>query len=192
MQLRQSGVHTMTSNRHAKEVIKKLLQPEIKHHLRQRFSLDWRGIHGMPHWWRVLSNGVWIAQQERADVELVAWFALLHDHCREDDEADPLHGARAADETKRLVRSGRLVLEASRCAVLLEAIRHHTDGGTNPDPTIGSCWDADRLDLPRVGIEPKARFLSTASAKSVLVERSKSGATSLQVFDDPKEGCAPQ
>jgi len=29
--------------------------------------------------------------------------------------------------------------------------------------TVGCCWDADRLDLPRVGIVPEARFMSTPS-----------------------------
>ena len=27
--------------------------------------------------------------------------------------------------------------------------------------TVGCCWDADRLDLPRVGVAPTAEFMST-------------------------------
>ena len=34
-------------------------------------------------------------------------------------------------------------------------------------PTIGTCWDADRLDLGRVGIVPQPKFMSTAFAKEV-------------------------
>ena len=37
-------------------------------------------------------------------------------------------------------------------------------GDPHADPTIGTCWDADRLDLWRVGITPHVRFLCTAAA----------------------------
>ena len=30
--------------------------------------------------------------------------------------------------------------------------------------TVQTCWDADRLDLGRVGIKPDARYLCTAEA----------------------------
>ncbi|MBB6018173.1 hypothetical protein HNQ04_003450 [Deinococcus radiopugnans ATCC 19172] len=32
------------------------------------------------------------------------------------------------------------------------ACKHHASGQTTDEPTLGACWDADRLDLPRVGI----------------------------------------
>jgi uncharacterized protein len=44
---------------------------------------------------------------------------------------------------------------------LLYACRFHNDGGVSSDPTVGACRDADRLDLPRVGITPQARYFST-------------------------------
>ena len=31
--------------------------------------------------------------------------------------------------------------------------------------TIGTCWDADRLDLGRVGIIPSSDFMSTQAGK---------------------------
>jgi hypothetical protein len=37
------------------------------------------------------------------------------------------------------------------------------------DPTIGACWDADRLNLWRVGVAPARRLLSTAAARSAEV-----------------------
>ena len=37
-------------------------------------------------------------------------------------------------------------------------------GEVSADPTIGCCWDADRLELARFGRHPIARFLSTAAA----------------------------
>ena len=35
-----------------------------------------------------------------------------------------------------------------------------------PNPTVGVCWDADRLNLWRVEIKPDPRFLSTQPARS--------------------------
>ena len=37
-------------------------------------------------------------------------------------------------------------LEPSRFDLLYHACEHHTDGGTEGDETILTCWDADRLD----------------------------------------------
>jgi hypothetical protein len=37
--------------------------------------------------------------------------------------------------------------------------------GLKGDPLVGVCWDADRLDLWRVGIKPDPRDLSTEAAK---------------------------
>jgi uncharacterized protein len=48
---------------------------------------------------------------------------------------------------------------------LYSACAHHTDGLTDGDPTVQTCWDADRLDLGRVGIIPKKKFLGTEAAR---------------------------
>jgi uncharacterized protein len=32
-------------------------------------------------------------------------------------------------------------------------------------PTIGTCWDADRLDLGRVGARPDPKYMSTEARK---------------------------
>jgi hypothetical protein len=45
----------------------------------------------------------------------------------------------------------------------------HADGLTSADPTVGACWDADRLNLWRVGVAPDRRLLSTAAARSAAV-----------------------
>ena len=47
-------------------------------------------------------------------------------------------------------------------------IRHHTGGRTSDDPTTGTCWDADRLDIGRVGIIPHQRYMSTEPARRLL------------------------
>lgn len=41
----------------------------------------------------------------------------------------------------------------------------HTEAGPTDDPTLGVCWDADRLNLWRVGKEPLPNYLSTPAAK---------------------------
>jgi uncharacterized protein len=46
------------------------------------------------------------------------------------------------------------------------ACQEHTNGGVSSDPTIGVCWDADRLNLGRVEIRPDPRWLSTKWARS--------------------------
>ena len=43
---------------------------------------------------------------------------------------------------------------------LCNALRHHSGGEVSTNKTIQTCWDADRLDLGRVGIFPSPQFLS--------------------------------
>ena len=70
--------------------------------LRSRFRLDWRGIHGAPHWARVRYNGLVLAEQTGANRRVVSLFAFLHDSCRWDDYRDAGHGARAAERVAEL------------------------------------------------------------------------------------------
>jgi len=129
-----------------------------------KFSLGPYSVHGPDHWQRVETVGLELCQETGADGTVVRLFALLHDSCRLDDGADPVHGPRAADILGEI--AGELfTLEPDRLELLEYAIRHHTDGETSDDPTIGTCWDADRLDIGRVGIIPHERFMSTAAGK---------------------------
>jgi hypothetical protein len=45
----------------------------------------------------------------------------------------------------------------------------HADGYTHKDPTIGVCWDADRLNLWRCGITLDPKLLSTEAARLPVV-----------------------
>jgi uncharacterized protein len=36
--------------------------------------------------------------------------------------------------------------------------------------TIGTCWDADRLDIGRVGIQPNEEFMTNPEAKRIARE----------------------
>ena len=60
-------------------------QPHLTAFLRQKFMLDWDGIHGATHWARVLRLGRYLASAHGADQEVVTLFALLHDSCRQDE-----------------------------------------------------------------------------------------------------------
>ncbi len=52
--------------------------------------------------------------------------------------------------------------------LLLVACRRHTDGLVDGEITVQVCWDADRLDLGRVGITPRPALLCTDSARANL------------------------
>ena len=49
--------------------------------------------------------------------------------------------------------------------LLVEACTGHSDGNTEADITVQTCWGADRLDLGRVGVRPNPKYLCTAVAK---------------------------
>lgn len=137
---------------------------ELLKYLRPRFALDWRGIHGAPHWARVLDVGLRLAEQTQANVRVVEAFALLHDSCRINDVADPGHGSRAADLAAR-INDDLLQLHPAELSLLIEACTGHSCGLLEADVTVQTCWDADRLDLGRVGIRPAPERLCTASAR---------------------------
>ncbi len=132
--------------------------------IHSQYVLDWEGIHGVSHWGRVLENGERLATETDADLDVVRLFAVLHDSCRNNDGHDPQHGERAAVFAERL-RGTLVELDNTRFALLRVACARHTHGRSHPDITVQTCWDADRLDLMRVGTLPDPRYLCTDAAK---------------------------
>lgn len=131
------------------------------------YALPIHGDHGIVHWARVLENGLKVAESNGADVEVVELFALFHDSRRVNECRDDGHGLRGAEFANSL--RGELVhLDDARFDLLYEACRLHTDGLVEADPTLQACWDADRLDLGRVGILPKPHRLCTEAARDLL------------------------
>ena len=114
---------------------------------------------------RVLYNGRLLADMENANIR-VELFCMLHDTQRRNEYRDPSHGRRAARYAKSL-RGVWFDLSDKEMDLLTEALKYHSDGYTEADITVQVCWDADRLDLGRVGIKPAPRRLCTASAESV-------------------------
>ncbi len=132
--------------------------------IRQEFVMPWVSLHGAPHWGRVYQNGLRLARSTGANMEVVTLFAFLHDAKRQNDGRDPEHGKRAAMLIRTLPRSW-IDLSDHDLSLLTFACHYHTDGMTEADITIQTCWDADRLDLGRVGIIPVARHLCTPAAR---------------------------
>ena len=87
---------------------------------------------------------------------------------RVNDDEDPEHGSRAAEYAKSMRRI--LAIDNSQFEKLIHAVRNHTHEIHNLDLTIGGCYDADRLDLPRVGIIPNPKYLNTQFAKQLATE----------------------
>ena len=140
------------------------------------YVLPVRGSHGLIHWARVLENGLRVAEENGADPEVVALFAMFHDSRRLNEYRDDGHGLRGG-EFARSLRGSLVHLNDARFDLLFEACRLHTDGDTDGDPTLQACWDADRLDLGRVGIKPQPHRLCTDAAR-VLLEWSNGRAVS--------------
>ena len=131
------------------------ITPPLLTRVMRGYRLRLTGIHGPGHWRRVRANGLALAAlTPGADAAVVELFALLHDSRRVNDDEDPEHGPRAAALARRLAEAALLVLDSARLDLLAEACARHTDGDTTADPTIGCCWDADRLELSRLRVDP--------------------------------------
>jgi uncharacterized protein len=128
------------------------------------YALPLNGDHGVAHWARVLENGLRLAEETEANVEVVRLFAVLHDSRRVNEGTDPQHGPRAAEFAMEL--RGRVFdLDDHEFRLLYKACHGHTHERNHPDVTIQTCWDSDRLDLGRVGITPHPTRLCTPAAK---------------------------
>ncbi len=141
-------------------ITKKLIQTILN-----QYTLEWNGTHGISHWARVLENGLRLAKETGAIVEVVELFAVFHDSQRINEAIDSGHGLRGAQYAK-LLRGRLFDLSDERFDLLYAACARHTDGLTEGDVTVQTCWDADRLDLGRVYIEPDPKSLCTSAAKS--------------------------
>ena len=148
------------------------MNPEINfEHLWQVVSDQYHGsifysAHGPAHWRRVQQSGLLLATRTGADPIVVRLFALFHDSRRENEGCDDGHGACGAAYAAEL--RGKLYdLDDASFALLEEACIWHTDRHFSENATVGTCWDADRLDLGRVGMIPNPDYMSTEFAKEI-------------------------
>ena len=134
----------------------------------QQYALSLIGTHGLSHWARVLENGRVLAPRTGAKIDVVELFAVFHDSRRVNEGWDEDHGGRGAELAARL-RGAGFHLGNRDFDLLQQACREHTSGWVAGDITVQTCWDADRLDLGRVGIAPDIRYLCTEPAKDSAV-----------------------
>ena len=128
----------------------------------KQFSLSKLSDHGPDHWHRVEEVGLELAKETNADTEIISMFALLHDSRRIYDVIDPEHGKRSAEFVQHLSNSDHIKLDKDRLETLIFACRHHNDRSAHSDNlTVNICWDSDKVDLIRIGVDPKDIVLTT-------------------------------
>lgn len=137
-----------------KRLYKKILQDA---------TVNIHGIHGPSHWVRVMRNGIYIAEKESFSHKVIKCFALIHDSQRLNDDEDPLHGPRAAEYAKG-INDSYLFMTDFELEQLVYACTYHTNEKYRDDEIVHACWDADRLDLDRIGITPNPAYLKTNTA----------------------------
>jgi uncharacterized protein len=123
--------------------------------------------HGLEHWRQVEFNGLLLAPRTGADITVVRLFALFHDCKREDDGYDAVHGERGAEFAKQCFEEKRLDITQEQFDKLYYACKMHTHERNNDDVTISTCYDADRLDLGRVGIPLNPEKMATALGSKI-------------------------
>lgn len=131
------------------------------------------GIHGLYHWARVIENGVEIANHNNANKNIVIAFGFFHDCQRENDGEDPEHGFRGGEFMEKY--RGKINLTDEEFDKVKIACSGHTNVLHHNDIDISTCWDADRLDLFRVGVYPEPEYLNNEISKdeSFIEQRSE-------------------
>lgn len=125
------------------------------------------GIHGAGHWFKVSQLGTLIALTEGVSTTVPMLFGLYHDCRRFNDGQDPEHGKRAAALVADHFARGLLTISSDEFQSLIYACTHHSSGTTTGIPEVACCWDADRLDLPRVGWQTDIDLMSTDTGRTM-------------------------
>ena len=144
--------------------IERLREYAIKHSKLGDYS-----IHGISHWDRVAQNADALLTSD-VDELVVKAFAYIHDVERTNESDDWQHGPRAALLVDEIRFSVLGFLNDQEIEQLKEACRLHTLRHRTEDPTVNACFDADRLDLGRVGITPNPDKMATPAGR-ILAEK---------------------
>ena len=137
---------------------------EIRNYSHSMWTLG--EIHGINHWDRVYQNGKRLLTPD-VNPLVVALFAYLHDSCRVEDGKDIYHGKRASIRIDNLRNTFLKDVSDEELELLKEACSLHTTTHKTGHPTIDACFDADRLDLWRVGIFPAPQKMATEKGKEI-------------------------
>ncbi len=141
-----------------------MISQELIHSILGRHALPWEGTHGVPHWAMVLENGKRLSVITGGKLRVVELFAVFHDSQRINEGFGDDHGRRAA-KLARDLHGIHYELDDGDVELLIQACELHTEGYLEGDITIQTCWDADRLDLGRVGSTPREEKLCTDGAR---------------------------
>jgi uncharacterized protein len=148
----------------------------------QQYSLSPRGIHGLPHWARVLETGRTLARRTGARIEVVELFAVFHDARRLNDGWDREHGLRGADLAAQFGASFIFRPTILTCSTM--------PAGTTPTGPPRGYHHPDLLgcgppDLGRVRIDLDRKYLCTEAARdSVFMAGPTAGAGRLRARPD--------
>ena len=123
-------------------------------------------IHGVSHWDRVARNAE-LLMSDGVDMLVVKSFAYVHDIERVNEHEDLQHGPRAAKLVDDIRSTVLDFLNDRQIAQLKEACRLHTTTWRTEDATVDACFDADRLDLGRVGITPDPDRMATQKGQEI-------------------------
>ncbi|MCP4581303.1 MAG: hypothetical protein GY839_06770 [candidate division Zixibacteria bacterium] len=158
-----------------KTAFKSILTEELLKIIHNEFALEWYGCHGILHWLRVRRNGLALCEKMNGNSKIAELFSVIHDCKRMDNGEDILHGKRASSfigNTSGMIDS---ILSPNEIQILKYACEYHTTEDKSDNPDIQICWDADRLDLGRVGKKIDKIYINTSWAKDELfVEKLKS------------------
>lgn len=142
----------------------------LKDHLEEHSEMWYSPIHGITHWDQVWENAQTIGWNVAADMKVVEYFAYLHDSQRWDEGEDREHGPRAAAFAKE--HRDLFDLSDAQFKLLVKAVAGHTiampGDKAGEDPTLATCWDADRMDIGRVGIVVDSDYLFTDFARELV------------------------
>lgn len=125
--------------------------------------------HSVEHWDRVARFGRML-YQEGADMNVILAFAYLHDSERKDNAEDIEHGMRASLLIDRIRKTELRALSDEQIEKLKRACELHTIEHRTGDITIDTCFDADRMDLLRVGIMPSPERMATQRGAELVAD----------------------
>jgi len=146
---------------------------ELLNIIKQDFKLNLYGYHGIYHWQRVFLNTQKLAKYYNVQSEVFELFSILHDSKRENEHLDINHGKRASEFVKKLIEEKYIKLNTRDEEQLIYACANHTKPDvTNPfynDIIVQICFDADKMDIGRVGIVPDEKYFLTQYAKELII-----------------------
>ncbi|MCQ2315743.1 MAG: hypothetical protein MJZ85_03540 [Bacteroidales bacterium] len=139
---------------------------KIRSFVAEHNILEPTSIHGPEHWKYVERNGLLLAKLNGADETVVRLFALFHDSMRFNDFHDEEHGPRGAELAKKM-RGKLYEVSDNQFEMLYAACHCHTTHSRTGILTIDTCFDADRLDLPRAGYIPNPKKMATSHGAKI-------------------------